>query len=151
MRLCGAPHADNQTDRVLQQERASNVKEIQSTVRLAGNLGRKIFVEYRVAENRRGADARKDGPDQIGGHGQAQYEREQRGREGQSDRGKHDLGANAEPAEPVGRDAEQEGAGAERQRHHQQVTHDGGALEAFNVREPRRGPQPLERPGRADA
>ena len=56
---------------------------------------------------------------------------------------------DAVPSQPIGTYSEQKRRRAQRQRHDEEVRDDRRTLEAFDVGEPWRGPQALQRPGGA--
>ena len=117
--------------------------------RPATSLG-KYRARSREAQDGRGACGRDDREQQVGGDGQAE-EQGELGRHRQGERAdKEQLGRDADAAQALGEGAQQEGARGEDGRHQGEMLDDGGAIEPGNIGQPRRGPESLQRPGRAD-
>ena len=145
------PLGDDETGEALQTERRAHVENAEGGVGAARDLLREVPRQDREAEDGGGAGGGDDREQQIGGYGDAEKQGEL-GRHRQGERAdKEQLGRDAGAAEALGKGAEQEGARGEDGRHQGEMLDDGGAVEPGNVGEPRRGPEPLQRPGYADA
>ena len=141
-----APNINNDPDRILQNKCSTDMQNVKCRIGLPSDFLREVVGKNRKAKNCCGTHTCYDRPDHIGGDWHTEDERKLGRNEHGAYDGKDDLRANAATAKPLSYDAKKQSSATKRDGHGEEVPHNFGMIELFDICEPGRCPQPLQGP-----